>query len=118
MRGEHVDRAFDFAAEFGERGERIAAVIPRPCERDRAPRAWDERADRFGDRAAGGAHQRGLAEPLATARVGRAHLRCVERAHQPFRSRTTTAAAVAAVCVIVRWIASTRASSGRVLARP
>ena len=54
----------------------------------------------IGNRVAGGAHQRDLPGMLHGGCVERAHLRGIENPHQP--SSTTTAAAMDAVCVIVR----------------
>ena len=81
-----------------ERGKDVAAIVAGSGDADDAaltPVAWNER----GNRDTGVAHQRDLAAVRDLLGVERAHTLGVEDDHC---SRMTTAAAIVAVCVIVR----------------
>ena len=94
------DRALVIRAQFGEGREGVAAVVSRTGERDDARTRRRHLAQVLGDADARIVHERILAGNRDRRRVDGAHL--LGRQDVDHCSSTTTAAAVLAVCVIVR----------------
>ncbi len=107
---ERHDDPLAIGFELRQRGEDVAAVVAASGDADHAS-LRGVRAHEMRDGAARASHELRRAVARAGGRVEGAHRVGGEDAHQA--SSTTTAAAVVAVCVMVRWIVFTPRCAAR-----
>ena len=103
-----------FAVDLERRkcGVRIAAIIATACECDEFSRMRNDVQNRLRERRTGRAHECDVAHPRDRGCIGDSHLLGGNDPHQSL-SRITTAEAIVAVCVIVRWIRDTLRLAGK-----